>query len=160
MRTTIATIVISTLLLVQTACRQSGDNVELIAGLEGGMSVIQAQDVAKRGDRNWLLVNDGSARAGHTYQRWHVVPFQDRNFAGEAELDFYDAHLVRVSFFARDARQYLDQLSAELDIPLNREVRAPNDDRVTIWTGTDYRGKLYAAWEDRKLREELDAFAD
>src|SRR4029450_12813876 len=102
MRDKIATITVSISLLVQSACTERVDVVELIAGFEGGMSVAQAQEVAKRGDRKWLLVNDDSARRDHTYQRWQLAPFEDRNFGGAAELDFYQPHLVRRACLAQD----------------------------------------------------------
>lgn len=148
--------------LLLLSCNENGGGggAALIGGFSSGMTLDAVQQKAEQSGVSLTQLNDYDPGSGHTYERWQAVPFADRGATGYAELDFFDSRLISVAYFPADDRTYLDRLSADLRIPLDREVRSPDDRRVRIRTGVDYKGRRYAVWEDRNLRSALDEWMD
>ena len=86
----------------------------------------------------------------------YTIEVPDRAFCGQKgtlRLLFFNDRLASTSFYPERSQPCLEYL--------RRSGVSVSDKQATVgdiitWSSTDYKGRPYIAWEDRRLREEQD----
>jgi hypothetical protein len=86
----------------------------------------------------------------------YVIEIPDREFCGQKRtlrLLFFNDRLASTAFLPERSQPCFEYL--------RRSGVSVSDKQITVgdiitWSSTDYKGRPYIAWEDRRLREEQD----
>ena len=86
----------------------------------------------------------------------YTIEIPDREFCGQKgtlRLLFFNDRLASPWFYPEQSQPCLQHLRGSGVTVSDKQTTVGN---IITWFGTDYRGRPYVAWEDRRLREEQD----
>ena len=86
----------------------------------------------------------------------YTVEVPDREFCGEKgtlRLLFFNDRLASTWFYPEQSESCLQHLRSSGIMVSDKQTTVGD---TIIWSSTDYKGRRYVAWEDRRLREEQD----
>ena len=112
----------------------------------------------------WEIVEDSKLPEGDTRPPFDILTvsvghFEHLHQVGELRLDFFNRRLVSTWFFPQDGQAFLATLRAHgIDLIGRHELSVAPYTR--IWTAKDYRGKMYVAWEDTRLRNQSNRWIE
>jgi hypothetical protein len=83
-----------------------------------------------------------------------LASFEHLNHKGALQITLFNDRLLGMWFYPEDPEGYLEVLrQSETNLVEDRELIRAN---VVLRQSRDYRGRVYVAWEDKRLAEESD----
>lgn len=154
------------LLMVCSGCHEAPEvytSVEsvkspLVAGFASYMTPDEVSHRLSPDLLPWEIVEDSQLPAGDKRPPFNILivsvgHFEHLAHVGELKLDFFNRRLESTWFFPQNGPAFLATLRAHgIDLIGSHEMFVAPYTRV--WTAKDYRGRMYVAWEDTRLREQ------
>lgn len=84
-----------------------------------------------------------------------VAPYSDHGQSGVLRLHFFNDRLMGTWFFPSDPIKYIEELK-KAGLNFNEAGEADIAQYTRVRVASDYSGKRYVAWEDDRLRDELN----
>lgn len=166
------------LVAVATGCGDKHDYTQVVDEpaplITGFQSYSRSASVrmSMRGKYGWNIIRAENLPANDKRPPFGTLSVSVEGFShlgesGELQISFFNDRLEGTWFYPDDATAYLEKLNASgiavgdtdsllvseaSETPKMRTVPAPPHGLVVI--ATDYRGKLYVAWVDKRLQAE------
>jgi len=114
----------------------------------------------KKEGRSWDVIEESDLpaddpRPRFSILRWRVPSCTVQAYSGELELLFFNDRLVSTAFYPSEPEAFFQHLKQMTGMTFGESGVSPTDGRTIIRTGRDYRGAVYAVWEDKRLAEEM-----
>jgi len=135
--------------------------VVLIDGMKSYQSIDTVKQAIEHAGYSWEVITDvkldeKDRRPPFSFYQVRIKGYNHLGQSGSLDLTFFNNRLEETWFYPDHVSLYLQVLKKRKNIDLIKQEEVSISLNTRVWKHEDYRGLMYIAWEDTRLRDEAD----